>query len=98
MGDGIDDEDWALTEQVDVTQIDEGTYRVERVHGAGQPFTMSVGQGPGGSHLFIDGEYKELGDDFIAYVSIIDEYHEQGGEMGKTIRQQPYQDEEVEDV
>lgn len=85
---------WPLAEEIDVTQIAENTYRVQRVHGSDH-ITISIGQGPDGSQLFIDGEYRELGDDFIAFISILDEYHEQNdGEMGVTIRQQPFQEEE----
>jgi hypothetical protein len=86
---------WPLAEEIDVTQIAENEYRISRVHGS-DTITLSIGQGPDGSQLFIDGEYRDLGDDFIPVLSILDDYHEQpgAGGIGITIRQQPFQDEE----
>jgi hypothetical protein len=50
---------------------------------------MTFGPGP---DMLINGPYLDLGDDFISYISIIDEYHDQGGELNKTIRQEPFSD------
>jgi hypothetical protein len=82
---------WPITEEIDVTQRAPDIYDISRVNGA-NCFELSVSDGPNGRQLFIDGSYQDLGDDFIAYISIIDDYHEQnGGEMGQTIRMNPWE-------
>jgi hypothetical protein len=90
---------WPLTEQIDVTQLTENpdSYRVQRVNGSD---FIGLSFGPNSTDpdridersLLLDGEYRDFGDDFIAFISILDEYHDQGGELGKTIRQRPFQD------
>jgi hypothetical protein len=92
---GIEDEmpdfSWALEEPISVTQTTEGTpavYRIDQIEG-NKCFDLSFE--PGGRMLF-NGEFVDVGDDFIAYVSIVDEYHNQGGGVGKTIRQEPFDD------
>lgn len=90
---------WAIEEQIDVTMTSSNPdiYLIQRVNGPEQ-FNLSFGPGPHGERtVLIDGEYVDLNDDTIAFISIIDDYHEQdGGELNKTIRQQPFEDEEPE--
>jgi hypothetical protein len=94
---------WAIEEQIDVTMTSQNPdiYLVQRVNGNEQ-FNMSFGpistdpDKVDERRLLINGEDVDLGDDFIEFISILDDYHEQpdGGELGKTIRQEPYQEEE----
>jgi hypothetical protein len=88
----MDDIEWAITEPIDVTQIGTDTYRITRTTTKDQEFRIQFQTGPGGQML-IDGHFRDLGDDFIAYISIIDEYCGQGGTPGTTIRQQPFVEE-----
>jgi hypothetical protein len=88
-----EDFDWALTEQIDVTQTAENTYRINRVTQDGELILTIKREAPPGRTLLFNGEFVDVGDDFISYLSILDDYHEQnGGEMGQTIRQQPFDD------
>jgi hypothetical protein len=93
--------DWALTGKIDVTMtsMNPDIYLIQRVDMPEQ-FNMSFGakctdpDKVDERTILIDGEDIDLGDDFIAFVSILDEYHEQGGELGKTVRQESFQQEE----
>jgi hypothetical protein len=87
------DYSWALTEQIDVTQIADDIYLIERIN-LPSALTLTVARNaePGQSLLF-NGRFVDVGDDFISYISIIDDYHEQGnGEIGKTVRQEPFEE------
>jgi hypothetical protein len=86
---------WAIEEQIDVTMTsgNPDIYLIQRVNGPEQ-FNMSFGPGPHGDQtVLIDGEYVDLGDDFIEFISIIDDYHEHPVGRSKKIRQEPYRDE-----
>jgi len=83
--------EWAITEPVDVTETSEGVYRVQQVEGPGAVLEISSTKDEN-SYLLFNGEFVDVQDDFISYVSLIDDYYEQGGEIGKTIRMKPYQD------
>lgn len=85
---------WALAEPIEVTQIDDHNYRINGTGGRDAEIRIQITEGRAGQTLmFLDGEYHDLGDDFIRYLSIIDEYHEHGGDIGTTIRQVPFRDE-----
>jgi hypothetical protein len=91
---------WAIEEQIDVTQVAENpdVYAIDRVNGTGS-FRISFGAKSADPdkvderRLLINGEDVDLGDDFIEFISILDDYNEQGGGgLGQTIRQRPFQD------
>jgi len=88
MSDPYDEPEWALSEAVDITQTDEGTndatYRVERVS-TGEHVNLNF---EAGGTLLFNEEYIET-ESFICYVGLIDEYHDLGGAVGKTIRLEP---------
>jgi hypothetical protein len=42
--------------------------------------------------MLFNGQYVNVRDSFIDYISMIDEYHEQGGEIEHTVRQAPFKD------
>lgn len=92
---------WALEEQINVTMTSSNPdiYLIQRVNGSEQ-FNMSFG--PISTNpdkiderrLLINGEDVDLGDDFIAFVSILDEFHEEDVPLGEARLQEPFVDEE----
>jgi len=84
--------EWAITEPVNVTQIDDNVYRIEQISPPGAELLLSFHRDAvPGRTIHINGEYVDLGDDTIAYISLIDEYHEQSrGGIGITIMSKPY--------
>ena len=87
---------WAITEPIDVTQKDENTYRIARVNGP-EHFRLSFDyDGDPNRTMLFNGKFIDVGDDFVSYLSITDEYHDQGGTIGQTIRQEPF--EETDDM
>jgi hypothetical protein len=44
--------------------------------------------------LLINGEYVDLGDDFISFISILDDFHEDDVPLGEARLQEPFVDEE----
>jgi hypothetical protein len=82
--------DWALKEPILVTALDDGNrYHVARINESGD---LDISFSQDGKQMLFDGEFIDVGDDFIQYVSILDEYYEQGGEPNKTIRQEPFEE------
>jgi len=102
MGDGMLDSEfrWALDEPVLVTQIHDGDdtsmYCVVRESNKDEFIHLTFEKGKSG-HLLFNGNFVDVGDDFIGYVSLIDDYHEHDGEPGKTLRLEPFEDEEEPD-
>lgn len=80
---------WALTEPIDVTQVDETYFLLARINGPGA-FVMSEQFG----EWMINGNRTDLGDDFMTFMSILDVYLESEPNYGVTLRQEPYKDEE----
>jgi hypothetical protein len=89
---------WALTEQIEVTQLTEllkeSSYSVIRIADRNDWFILTArAEAEQGRSLLINDEFRDLGDDFIEYISLIDDYHEQGGgELGKSLLMRPWQD------
>jgi len=86
---------WALEEPVMITQIHEGDdvslYCVVRDGNKDDFIHLAFEKGKSGQLLF-NGNFIDVGDDFISYVSMIDQYHEDGGEPGKTLRLEPFEE------
>jgi hypothetical protein len=89
---------WAIEEQIDVTMTSSNPdiYLIQRVNGDEQ-FNLNFGPKSADPDkvdertLLLDGEYVDLGDDFISFISILDDYREQGGgEQGRTMRMNPW--------
>lgn len=93
---------WMIEEQISVTQIAENpdSYLVERVSDKRKRVVISFGPNSTDPDkvdertILLNGEYVDLGDDFIDFISILDEYHEQSGKLGTTVLQQPFVNEE----
>ena len=85
---------WAITEETDVTQIAENKYRIQRVNGP-EWFDLSFDTNAEvGRSVLINDKFYDLGEDTISYISIIDDYHEQGaGGIGITVRSEPFGEE-----
>jgi hypothetical protein len=89
---------WMIEEQIDVTQITKhpDSYLVERVSNKRNRVVISFGSNSTDPDnvdertILLNGEYVDLGDDMIDFISVLDEYQDQHGELGKTIRQQPF--------
>jgi hypothetical protein len=96
---------WAIEERIYVTQLTENpdTYRINRKDGVGE-FVISFGpvstdpDKVDERRLLINGEDVELGDDFIAFISILDEHHEDDVPLGESVLQQPFVDEDADDA
>ena len=89
---------WAIEEPIDVTQVAENpdVYAIDRVTGTGS-FRISFTDPSTDPdkiderRLLINGEDVDLGDDFIEFISILDDYHDSPGSgLNKTVRQVPY--------
>lgn len=97
MGEEVDYPRWAIEERIYVTQTHENPdrYKINRKDGIGE-FVISFGEHDDGrSVLLINEEFVDLGDDFIAFISIIDEFHEEDVPLGEARLQQPFEDEEL---
>lgn len=90
MGDENEDTayiwEWAIIETVDITQIAENTYRVQRIAGP-EWFDLSFDTSaePGKTILF-NGKFLDVGEALPEWLGLADEYHELGGELNKTVR------------
>lgn len=85
--------EWALHEEIDMTQTAENEYLLCRIGTAGEWVKVTITQSNDERRMLINGKDIELGDDFIPFISLFDDYHEQnGGEIGQTIRMRPYDD------
>jgi hypothetical protein len=80
---------WAIEERIYVTQVTKNpdTYKINRKDGIGE-FTISFREHD--RRLLINGEDVDLGDDFIEFISIIDDFHEDDVPLGEASLQQPY--------
>jgi hypothetical protein len=93
--------EWALTEKIYVTQVADNQYMITRVrdtteHTSHSPdhFKLTVDpSAEAGRTLLFNDVFVDVDDDFIPFVSILDDYHEQnGGEIGITLEQEPFED------
>jgi hypothetical protein len=84
---------WVITEPILVTQMeDEDSYLIAKQNGPGSVLVTFIQADSPESGMYFNGERIDVGDDFIQYVSVLDAYHEMGGETGKTIAQKPFHD------
>ena len=78
-----------------ITQIHDGDdtslYCVVRDSNRDDFVHLTFEKGKNGRLLF-NGSFVDVGDDFISYVSMLDDYHERGGEPGKTLRVEPFEE------
>jgi hypothetical protein len=90
---------WAIEERVYITQVTKNpdTYKINRKDGIGE-FTISFGQNSTDPDkvdertLLIDGEYVDLGDDLIEFISMLDEFHDGDIPLGEASLQEPWVD------
>jgi hypothetical protein len=97
LGGGNDtDEEWPITEPVDITQISDDEYKIERVLGDDETMVIKIVEMDGARRMLIDGELRNLGERYIDYISLIDDFHEKFcGVMGAKFRVEPFEDDDV---
>jgi len=83
---------WAIEEPIEITQITKDDYRLVRTTEMAQ-VTISIRAGNLEREVYFNGEYVDVGDDLMPFLCLLDQYHEDGGEVGKTMRQEPYYEE-----
>ena len=84
--------DWVIIESVNITQLSEDKFLIKRLEGGDEAITITMAHGDLGRELHIDGEFVDLGDRFIEYICLLDDYQDQGGVVGKTIQMHPWSD------
>jgi hypothetical protein len=93
--------EWALTEKIYVTQVADNQYMITRVkdtteHTSHSPdhFKLTIdASAEAGRTLLFNDVFVDVDDDFISFISILDDYHEQnGGELGITLELTPFDD------
>lgn len=85
---------WAIEERIYVTQTSSNPdiYKINRKDGIGE-FNISFSEGDDDNRrLLINGEDIDLGDDFISFISILDEFHEDDVPLNTAVLQQPWEE------
>jgi hypothetical protein len=96
LGGGDDNgEEWPFNEPVDMTQVSEDEYKIERVLGDDETLTIKIVEIDGARRMLIDDKLRNLGEHYIDYISLIDSFHEQfSGAIGAKFRVEPFEDED----
>lgn len=95
--DEVDHIRWAIEEPINVTQVAENpdVYAIDRVNGNGS-FRISFGPNSDDTDkvdertLLINGEYVDLGDALVDFLSILDFHHEYDIPVGQVHYQEPF--------
>jgi len=67
-----EDIQWAIDEPIRITQMSDTAYYVERVNGQ-DSLTLTFTPD---AHMYINGQYRDLGDTFVQFIGLVDEYHD----------------------
>ena len=83
MPDQPTDTSWALSEDIDLTALTESSVLVARVTAPG---AFVLGSNPGGDRITVNSVDVDLGDDYMAYVGLMDYVLASKPEYGRTQR------------